>query len=56
MDEKLAKGLTKRFLNELLPPMEVLDRDIDNLCASPPGNQKNQRRTLQRLEKNIRLC
>ena len=51
MDEKLAKGLTKRFLNELLPPMEALYRDIDNLCASPPSNQKNQRRTLQRLEK-----
>ena len=50
MDEKLARGMTKRFLNELAPSMSAVVVDIDRLFSSPPRNSKNQARVLRRLE------
>jgi len=49
IDERLARGLTRRLLRDLAQPIDRLERDVDRLWGRPPTNATAQRRAVRRL-------
>jgi hypothetical protein len=53
-DEKLARGLGKRFLNELGTRLPAATEDLDELIERAPRNIKGMKRRIARLERRHR--